>query len=193
LLDDTIAYYDQMVKTIARQFAQVDPHWPFQVVADALMEYGARPAQFDEGRGVSLVAFLLMACRRNMLNLLRGEARRRRYEGQYAQMCAAVVVELDPLLGNLLQDESRAQLARREQSCMDVLEATQDQKILALQLQGERRTTAFAAILGISHLPMKDQRLEVKRAKDRIDKKLRRERLGADHITGGSRASKDVG
>ena len=49
-----------------------------------------------------------------------------------------------------------------------------DQQLLALRLQGVRRTEAFAEILGITHLPIETQRREVKRAKDRIDKMLRR-------------------
>ena len=49
-----------------------------------------------------------------------------------------------------------------------------DRQILALRLQGERRTEAFAEILGLSYLPIEAQRREVKRAKDRIDKILRR-------------------
>ena len=46
---------------------------------------------------------------------------------------------------------------------------------MVLRLQGERRTEAFAEILGISHLSIETQRREVKRAKDRIDKTLRRQ------------------
>jgi RNA polymerase sigma factor (sigma-70 family) len=192
LSDAVIAHYDQLVKTIARQFAQADPHWPFHVVADALLEYGTRPSHFDERRGVPLAAFLLMACRRNMINLVRGEARRRYYEGQYAQMYARSGVVLDQVAGNLLQHEEHTQLSRREDACMNLLDP-QDQQILALRLQGERRTTAFAEILGIAHLSMKDQRQHVKRAKDRMRKRLIRERLGADKITAGARTSQDAG
>jgi RNA polymerase sigma-70 factor (ECF subfamily) len=57
---------------------------------------------------------------------------------------------------------------------MSLLQDPTDRQILALRLQGERRTEAFAELLGISHLPIGVQRREVKRAKDRIDKILRR-------------------
>ena len=122
-----------------------------------------------------LAPFLLMTCKRNMLNLLRGEARRRAREGQAAQMSATSSVELDPVAGNLLQQEESAQLHQQEEDCMNLLQDPQDQQILALRLHGERRTVAFAAILGISHLPIEAQCREVKRAKDRIDKILRRQ------------------
>lgn len=165
---------DPLVERISRQFPQADEHLHCQAVADALLDYCARPHQFDEGRGVPLAPFLLMTCRRNMLNLLRGETRRRTREGQAAQMSATSSVELDPVAGNLLQQEESAQLHQQEEDCMNLLQDPQDQQILALRLRGERRTVAFAAILGISHLPVEAQRQEVKRAKDRIDKILRR-------------------
>jgi hypothetical protein len=57
---------------------------------------------------------------------------------------------------------------------MRLLQDPTDRQILALRLRGERRTAAFAAILNISHLPLEMQRREVKRAKDRIDKVIRR-------------------
>ena len=89
-------------------------------------------------------------------------------------MSATSSVELDPVAGNLLQQEESAQLHQQEEDCMNLLQDPQDQQILAPRLRGERRTVAFAAILGISHLPIEAQRQEVKRAKDRIDKILRR-------------------
>jgi len=133
---------DPLVERISRQFPRADEHWHCQAVADALLDYCARPQQFDEG--------------------------------QAAQMSATSIVELDPVAGNLLQQEESAQLHQQEEDCMNLLQDPQDQQILALRLRGERRTVAFAAILGISHLPIEFQRREVKRAKDRIDKLLRR-------------------
>jgi DNA-directed RNA polymerase specialized sigma24 family protein len=165
---------DPLVERISRQFPRADEHWHFQAVADALLDYCARPHHFDERRGVPLAPFLLMTCRRNMLNLLRGEARRRTRKGQAAQLSATSSVELDPVAGNLIQQEESAQLHQQEEDYMNLLQDPQDQQILALRLRGERSTVAFAAILGISHLPIEVQRREVKRAKDRIDKILRR-------------------
>jgi DNA-directed RNA polymerase specialized sigma24 family protein len=159
---------------MSRQFPRADEHMLYEAIADALLDYCTRPQHFDEGRRVPLASFLLMACKRNMFNLLRGEARRRAYEEQAAQMSVASTVELDPVVGNLLQQEENAQRHQREGDLMNLLQDPQDRQILALRLQGERRTEAFAAVLGISHLPIEDQRRGVKRAKDRIDKVIRR-------------------
>jgi hypothetical protein len=89
-------------------------------------------------------------------------------------MFATSIVELDPVAGNLLQQEEGAQLHQQEEGLMNLLQDPKDRQILALRLEGERRTAVFAEILGVSHLPMEVQRREVKRAKDRIDKILRR-------------------
>jgi hypothetical protein len=79
------------------------------------------------------------------------------------------------VVGNLLQEEENEQLHRQQEEMMSLLQDPKDRQILVLRLQGERRTGAFAEILGISHLPIETQRREVKRAKDRIDKTLRRQ------------------
>ena len=107
------------------------------------------------------------------MNALRGEARRRARE-QTAQSILSGAVELDPTAGNTLQQEDTRELQRRQEEMMQWLSDPRDQQILALRLPGERRTEAFAEILGLSHLPIGAQRREVKRVKDRIDEILRR-------------------
>jgi RNA polymerase sigma-70 factor, ECF subfamily len=86
----------------------------------------------------------------------------------------SAAVELDPTAGNILQQEETGALQRQQEGMMQRLSDPRDRQILALRLQGERRTEAFAEILGLSDLPIEAQRREVKRAKDRIDKILRR-------------------
>jgi RNA polymerase sigma-70 factor, ECF subfamily len=162
-----------LVDAISRRFPCNDQQTVWDGVVDALVDYCARPHQFDEGRGVPLDHFLRMASWRNVMNLLRGESRRSARE-EAAESDALSAVELDPTAGNILQQEETRELQRQQEGMMDRLSDPRDRQILALRLQGERRTEAFAEILGISHLPIESQRREVKRAKDRIDKILRR-------------------
>ena len=49
-----------------------------------------------------------------------------------------------------------------------------DQEVLRLILEEERDYKAYAVALGISHLPPEPMRAEVKRRKDRIEKRLQR-------------------
>ena len=163
-----------MFERMSRQFPRADEHMLAEAVSEAFLDYCARPQQFDEGRGVPLVSFLLMTSGRNMRNLLRGEKRRKAREERAAPIHARSIVELDSTVGNLLQQEENAQLHRQEEDVMGLLQDPQDRQILALRLRGGRSTEAFAEILGIAHLSIEVQRREVKRAKDRIDKTLRR-------------------
>ena len=163
-----------LTQEVSAQFRQIDQHIIWDGVIDAMLDYCARPQQFDAERGVSLKRFLRLAARRNVMNILRGEQRRKVREEAAGHAWAAANVELDPAAGNLFQKEESAQRQRQQTALTNALQNPNDQQLLALRLQGVRRTEAFAEILGITHLPIETQRREVKRAKDRIDKLLRR-------------------
>jgi hypothetical protein len=66
------------------------------------------------------------------------------------------------------------------------METEVDRRVLRLMVDGERRTAVFAAVLGLDGQPAEAQRREVKRAKDRIKKRL--ERAGWGRL--GRRASR---
>lgn len=163
-----------LVQNVSRKFSRTDEHTIWDGVTDAILDYCARPDQFDTTRAVPLDRFLYTAAWRNVANSLRGETRRKAREEKAGHAYAEFAVELDPAAGNLLQEEEIEQLHRQQVELMSTLSGEKDRQILALRLQGERRTEAFAKILEISHLPMDAQRREVKQAKDRIDKILRR-------------------
>lgn len=75
-----------------------------------------------------------------------------------------VVDRLDPLdLPRSLVDAALAQIE---------LLGDEDREFLRLRGDGVRSTHAYAAVLGIAHLPPDQQKREVKRAKDRLDKRL---------------------
>jgi RNA polymerase sigma-70 factor, ECF subfamily len=165
---------ESLVEAISRRFPRSDMQIVWDGIVEAFLDYCARPNQFNKGCGVPLGRFLRMAAQRNVMNLLRGEARRKARE-ETAHRNGSAAVELDPTAGNILQQEETRELQQRQEGMMERLSDPRDRQFLALRLQGERRTEAFAEILGISHFPIETQRREVKRAKDRIDKTLRRQ------------------
>jgi hypothetical protein len=55
----------------------------------------------------------------------------------------------------------------------------EEAKVLELMQAGERKTDAYATVLEVSHLSFKEQQREVKRAKDKLKKRL--ERAGAKY------------
>lgn len=163
-----------LTQEVSSQFPHTDQHIIWDGVIDALLDYCARPQQFDAERGVPLERFLRLAARRNVTNMLRSVQRRKTREEAAGHAWAASNVELDPAAGNLLRQEESMQQQRQRAALASTLQNSNDQQLLALRLQGVRRTEAFAELLGITHLPIETQRREVKRAKDRIDKMLRR-------------------
>lgn len=166
-----------LAKEIGRKFPRTDEQIVWDGVTDAILDYCARPDQFDAARGVPLDRFLSIAAWRNVANLLRGEVRRKVRERKVGQPEGESTVELGVAAGNLLQEGTERRRRRGYAELMRELRDQKDRKILKLRMQGERRTEAFAKILGISHLSVDAQRREVKRTKDRIDKTLRRRKV----------------
>jgi hypothetical protein len=145
-------------------------------VIDAVLDYCARPHQFDATQGVPLDRFLATAGWRNVDNLLRGERRRKQRERMVGSEKREADVAFDPVAGKIRQEELR-ELEARKAAMFDALEDPKDKEILALRLQGVRETAAFARVLGITHLPLERQRQEAKRHKDRISRLLHRRGL----------------
>ena len=85
-------------------------------------------------------------------------------------------VALDPVARNIRQEELQ-QLDEKQAALFAALDDPKDKEILRLKLDGVRDTGDFARVLSITHLPVAQQREEVKRQKDRIIRFLRRKGL----------------
>ncbi len=164
---------ERLVCEVGRRFPRVDTHLVSDGVTDALLDYCARPSSFDTSRGIPLDRFLVQTARRNVLNLLRGGQRLKAREEKWGESSDEKVVELCPPPGNPMQDEAQLH-EQRLAELTQALEDPVDKRVFELRMKGERRTTEFAKVLGLTHLTVAEQRREVKRAKDRIEKALRR-------------------
>jgi hypothetical protein len=144
---------------------------------DALLNYAERPSQFQPARS-RLFPYLVMAARGDLRNALAKQRRRQRRETLHDR------VEDLPLVRNLVQESSGPSPATRETVSLEevrraveaVISDPTDRRVVQLMLNGERRTEAFAKVLGIAHLANPQQRHIVKQHKDRLKKRL--ERLG---------------
>jgi hypothetical protein len=89
-------------------------------------------------------------------------------------------VELSPVVGKYLWDAAGdpARLVDREEEAAAPLVppglTDRDLAVLALLRDGERKTAAYARVLGIADRPIEEQRRIVKREKDRLQKRLAR-------------------
>ena len=166
---------ERLTAEVARQFPHTDIHIVYEGVADALLDYCAKPGGFDTARNVPLDRFLSQAAWRNVANSVRGEKRRKAREEKSVQDTESKIVELHPSVGNHNQNEAQLQQERLAE-LMQTLENPVDRKVFELQMSGERRTEEFAKVMGISHLSAAEQRSEVKRTKDRIATHLKRKK-----------------
>lgn len=165
---------DLLFERTRRSYPAVDDQLVMTGVVDAVLEYCAAPEQVVVEDGEHLLNLLTRAAWRNVANSVRGERRRRTREERYGASSAVEDVEHPSPLGILLQEEETAERERRIDELMELLPAEADRELLRLRLGGERRTGAFAKVLGITELPIEEQRRAVKREKDRIDKVIRR-------------------
>jgi len=165
-----------LVQEISRRFPRVDEQLVSDGVIDALLDYCACPAQFNSARDVPLDRFLAGAAWRNVGNLVTGEQRRKRRERKAGSKKREADVALDPVARNIRQEELQ-QIAEEKAALFAALDDPKDKEILRLKLEGIRDTAEFARVLNITHLPVAQQREEVKRWKDRIIRFLRRKGL----------------
>jgi DNA-directed RNA polymerase specialized sigma24 family protein len=165
------ALLGSLTTELSREFPTIDIGLVWDGVTDALLDYCAEPTAFDADRGVPLDRYLHRNAWRNVANFLRQEKRRKIREEKSAELYP--VVELSASAGNPSEDNENS---HRRHHLLALLKDTRDRQVLELRLQGERRTSEFAKALGISHLPIETQRLEVKKAKDRISKVISRKK-----------------
>lgn len=136
---------------------------------DAIMGYLGAPARYDPARS-SLLTYLALDAHGDLLNS---------YRRSTLPTESLEVVELDPSRRKMLSVEpdhhpSDSGVLELLEQVRHALPDERDQRVVALMMNGERSTDLFAAALGIATLDGRAQREGVKRAKDRIKKRLAR-------------------
>lgn len=162
------------METLATAVLAVIPRWlrrrcprtPAEFVVDAVTDafvrdYLARPGRFDPGAG-ALFSWLELAARRNLQNRLEAEARLRAREQQFVAERPSVVASP----GN--DDRSRDTIRH----VLNRICQPHELQAALLCMAGERRAAVIAAALGLSSALSDQNRRDVKRFKDRLQKRL---------------------
>ena len=145
---------------------------------DCLLDYQQRPKQYNVGK-ISLFAYLRMAARYDLLSAIAKESRNARL---VASLDEPDIDSLPALPGDLethweldewLSDQTNLSLSEILDRIDIELDGTEKQ-VLWLMLEGVRDSHRYAQLLDMASLSPEEQRLEVKRVKDRILKKLSR-------------------
>jgi RNA polymerase sigma-70 factor (ECF subfamily) len=171
------AYLAPLLAWLATTFPRFEDALQATAAGDALMDYVQHPRRYDPER-LDLGAYLRMAARGDLRN---ARCREQRHQGRRVPFS---VVELDEDTGNIsgreedpaLAAERREEAERGQALLRSVREQLTegDRRVLDLMLQGERSTAVHAEALGLTALPVAEQEREVKRAKDRVTKRLQR-------------------
>ncbi len=176
-----MAFLEPLAVGLLRGNPHVDPHLCEQAAEDAILTLIEDPDSYDPDRG-RLGAYLKMSARGDLKNALDRE-RRLHSRIEYLEE-----IELSDFGRNSYQEGTDpATIVERENDERELLTRVvapevehsftrEEQCVLALMLKGERRTSEYARILGITELPEIDQRRAVKRAKDRIKRRMQRRR-----------------
>jgi RNA polymerase sigma-70 factor (ECF subfamily) len=169
-----------------------DTHEIESAAIEALLSYVQRPEQYRPERA-SLFSFLRMSAGRDLANLSAKERRHTKRAQSLDDRTPAVELRLVDR-NTSVEDEVLAEFGPELPNGMSRDEAlrliagevpdARDRRLLALVVDGERSTRAYAEVLEITHLPPAEQEREVKRHKDRLKKRL--VRLRARLVTEGA-------
>jgi hypothetical protein len=175
--DLAIAFLDPLTEWLEANNPRLqDPHLYATAAEDALLALIKNPRSYDPQRQ-TLEVYLRISAKGDLLNLVERE---RRHQKRRERLD---VVELSPRSRKHLWDVEGdpAIVVAREQGVAGpsiVLPGLTpyEEQVLELMRDGERRTSVYAAALGITHLPGAEQRQAVKRVKDRLKKRIARSR-----------------
>lgn len=161
--------------------ARIPEHMCIEAAEDALIALAKSPASFNPAKGKRLIAYLQMSAQGDLRNILQRESRHQQHRMSLESVELSpdagkyLGTDDDPSLPMQIQEESE-QANRENQNvgpARDGLTAAESQA-LDLVLDGERKTAAFAEVLGLCHLPPDVQQVEVKRVKDKLKKRIER-------------------
>ena len=164
---------------VAKNSAKISPELCAEAAEDALLALMKSPTSFNPERKTRLTAYLRMSAQGDLKNLMAREKRHRQRQislenvEHFPNGWKYIAKDNDPSLSLQLQ-EATANAASDIVAKAGIGLPEAETSVLQLMLQGERRTTPFAAVLGILHLPKKDQRAAVKRVKDKLKKRFAR-------------------
>lgn len=151
-----------------------------EVATDTLLKYEQNPDKYNPSKGLSLVGYLRMDARGDLKNALDKEIRRSK------KLVAFEDPDVAERIGsrNYVQEATELDEWAEEltgQTAIDLIKELEDELddiekriVAAWIIDGKRDTESIAEILGITGQSIDYQRDEVKKAKDRLKKKLTR-------------------
>jgi RNA polymerase sigma-70 factor (ECF subfamily) len=169
------AFLPAVVERLKRRFPRLeDESFIFDAAADAILSYAERPSQYDP-QGLRLLSYLVMSADGDLKNTLQRHQRRTHREVPMRDV--ELLLDARNSEGEEVYSEEHAAAPEVKEVGHRIREEipdSVDQQLVDLMMQGERRTEAFARVLGITDMEVLQQRKLVKQHKDRLKKRLMR-------------------
>jgi RNA polymerase sigma-70 factor (ECF subfamily) len=153
-------------------------HLISDAVEDALVSYIKRPEQYQPAKR-GLWGYLAMAATGDLLNAIEMERRTLLREKPVADVEHGVgrrnrFVVSAASKSDAEGPEYRARVEELRTAAHGEFTDPRDREVAELMIGGISDMAIFAAVLGIEQLPVRQQRVQVKRCKDRVSKRLQR-------------------
>lgn len=161
-------YLPLLVAYLRGRYPRATDDHVYGAADEALMNFLVRPARYDANRG-SLGTYLRLSAAGDLKNAFARDAKHR------GAALDSVAEPTDHRKDTRSPDDPLAD--PRIAAELAALSAP-ERAVLELMIEGVRDTEAYAAVLGIAHRSADERRAEVKRVKDRLQKRLGRA-LGA--------------
>lgn len=169
------AYQKPMQAILRQQFPVFDAEIVGDAVSDALLALIQKPERYDAEQG-TVLNYLLHIGKHKLLDSLRAYQRKNSVDYVGGNVELALVEEKQYREGNFAEpmDREDSLPSEVEQLLQAILPDPRDRKIWELICQGRTSVADYATLLGITHLAISEQKAEVKRQRDRVQKKVRR-------------------
>jgi RNA polymerase sigma-70 factor, ECF subfamily len=146
-----------------------DQHLVDTAVHEAFMAYFLHPEKFNPAKS-SLVNYLLMSAEGDLRNLLS----KKRLSTVSLEAIQESGLGEKTLPSEDSAEEQLGSFSETEQWLRQRIVDPLDLTVINLLAENVRETQSYAEALNIQHLPLAEQKIRVKRHKDRLKKKLRR-------------------
>lgn len=170
-------FLEALIHWLTEHNRSLHPHFIIEAAGDAVLALIHNPTSYHPAKS-SLEAYLRMSAQADLRNLLSRETRHQHERLEFVELSAEDAEYLgredDPSLTMTIEEELanlREEIPASVRAGLTEVEA----RVLELMLRGERRTALYAEACGIADRPVEEQRRLVKRIKDRLQQRIKRQ------------------
>lgn len=184
--DIASAIYPVFVGIFSKKYAGIEQELIASAVADVLIAYLKCPQDYPADKEIKLFSYLYTRIKSFTLNYYQKEKTRKSRELLHKDIFSETQESLSEevvfqseeanveLFDSNIEYSDEKILLPQTDRLAEIFDNSADQRMSHLIIVGVRATAQFSSILGIATRPLSEQKIIVKRHKDRIKKRLER-------------------